>query len=462
MRLSVEQIEKVWKDSAERFHGPMHRRRLYYDGEHAILSERIERLDGRPPSRLVTNWVRHIVDQQVGFLTSRPVDYTAEDSSGLASVRSIRDLYRLNELDVVDAENLECALLYGFGVEFHWFDGVSDRVLYSDPRKWAFVFNSDGLIESAIYRTVLPRWSVYRGQFLESDLVLWRVWDGDFERRYIGGFGDGGLKPSGRAIRHYYGVPPVVLFPVNESFGSHITDALLTEQDAYNRVRSANSDDVLYNVDQLLALTGYDVQSLFQPIVDEGDSREGSGGARHGRTQADMIRETRMIPLAAQGDAKFIEKGNSVEKVAHELGLSRDAIHMMGGIPDLHKIVGASGTVSGIALKLKYAIQCQVAEGFCKHFTAALRRRLDLINVVREKRRLAPFLGFDVTITRNVPVNEAEILQNIPNMRQVMSLVDILRGVPSVEDPEGAAARKKEELRDPLLSGVEIPKKGKD
>src|SRR5690606_32998328 len=115
-----------------------------------------------------------------------------------------------------------------------------------------------------------------------------------------------------KLVGHYAGGIPVIAYRIDDEYETMLTDDLREEQNDYNRTRSDNNDDVAYNVDQFLVVKGYSLQELIGAI--------------------DSIREQRAIPLDDDGEAKFIEKGNQVEKVKYEVELARDAIHVMGGV----------------------------------------------------------------------------------------------------------------------------------
>jgi SPP1 family phage portal protein len=360
-------------------------------------------------------------------------------ASRVEALSAYRDLRDTSSLDAVDAAHLRRAILYGSSVEVHSYSGQPVVTAY-DPQDWSFLEDENGEMKLAVYRTELPARRWYRGKLTEAPTVLWRVYDDssiyDFE-------GDE-IEPVGPPRQHLYGRPPVVLFAINEGRKSHITDALIGQQDDYNDVRSANLDDVDYSTDAFLLLQGYSVAEMSE--LDE-----------NGESQIDKIRRYRMITVDEGGDARYIEKGNSVEKVNHDLLLTRDALHMMGGAPDLHQIVGASGQVSGIALKLKFAIQCQTAEGFIKFFEQGIRSRIDLWNIVRAFEHRPKLVDYDVVFTRNVPVHEEEIVQGIPFLNMVLSKLDILRQLPSVEDPEAAAQHKALEVETDARLGLKAP-----
>jgi len=358
----------------------------------------------------------------------------------------VRDANRLN---AQDSRLLRNCIIFGLGVEVHGFKDDAPRIRCEDPRNWAFLWDDSEELAVAVRCKDFDAGDFYRGEVLKEPVEVWTYYDNrfvmEFERR-----GDGlkrgqvtnsksriGTSPrfkprpeemvQTRLVEHYAGGLPVIAYRINDEYETVLTDDLLEQQNAFNRTRSDNNDDVAYNVDQFLVVKGYSLQELLNAVG--------------------QIREERCIPLDDDGEAKFIEKGNAVEKVKFELELARDAIHLMGGVPDLAAIVGASGEASGIALKLKFSVQQQVSEGFAREFEAGLRRRVELLNHVRRALGQSTLERYDITISKNIPVNDKEMLESVPFMRQIMPTQEILAQIPFVQDPKSTAEAKEAEMK---------------
>lgn len=444
--ITAAQVLEVWGDW-QGMRDAMQKRDDYYHGRHGILQESATRdSDKAKRARIVTNWVRFIVDSHVGFLTSRPIEFLSRDGSGEVEVARLIALRDKNNLRRENTDLLRHGVLYGYGVEVHSFSEEGGiRIRHYDPRNWAFVLDTvegEERIHTAIYRVELPVGTVHDGVYLEEPVYVWTVYDAETIRVYKGR-GSGGLSVAGTSVAssaglvvdgdlelvssntHAYGRVPVIRYPVNEWYISHITDALISQQDAYNRTRSENNDDVSYNVDQFLALIGFSAERMLKEDPESG------------KTQVDLMRELRILFLDDAGDAKFLEKGNSVEKVTAELDLARDAIHMMGGVPDVAgRIIGVTGATSGIALKLMFQGQQQNTETFMKYFIPALRERVDLINRVWVTMGMSPLTDYDVSFNLNIPANETELMQNIPFLKQLLENKEVARLMPFIEDAQ--------------------------
>lgn len=435
MPLEPAQVDALWMADEQRRIN-QRKRWNYYTGVQPVLELDDERLDGSTRNKVVTNWIKYIVDAHSGFIASSPFKYIAKDSESEDSKEALSNLYDVvqdNELNIIDLEHVERAVLMGWGVEVH---GVSDgQIVISsyDPRNWAFVFDEDGAMIYAIYKVTLPANSSYKGEIISDEIALYTVYDDKFIYTYERKSGQVNPIQENRQS-HYYGRPPVVLFRVNKpGDGYFISDALLTQQDVFNVVRSANADDVTYNVDSLLAINGYEPSAFFEADDD-------------GVTFIEKLREHRILPLNENAKAEFLERGNPREKVEYDLELTRSDIHMMSRLTDLASILAATGTASGIALKLKLQPQIEQASVFTRYLESGLRDRISLINTVWEKQGKPQLLDYEVEFTLNIPTNEQEIWNSLPSLDHVMSIEDQLKLVPSVRNPEKAAKAKLDEM----------------
>lgn len=423
----------------------------YYEGRQRILNNYRKRFDDKPRSRIVTNWIEFIVQQHVGFLTSREINLILReedaDRTALEQYVSLRDEQRLSS---IDSTHLKHSLIAGHSIEVHGYENDSIVVREYDPREWAVVLDyRTNEVVFAVHRGFFDAGDWYDGSVLETSLLVWSVYDSEKIYRYVQRgsshelIGNSGEVELEGEDAHSYGRPPVIVFRINKERRPIIRETLIEHQDAYNETRSDNFDDVQYNVDSFLALYGYSSNDLLEKDEDTGQRR------------IEILRELRMLPMDLDAKAEFLNKGNSVEKVSNELSLSRDAIHLEGFVPDLHKIIGSSGEVSGIALKLKFEIQRNASETFIKYFKDSIRERIALLNRVWSMTGKKVLENYEIKVHRSIPVNESEIRQDIPVLRQIMSREDVAAMLPSVEEPERLAeARRKEIQREEQELGI--------
>jgi len=420
----------------------------YYNGKQDILDESDKLIDGSDRCKIVTNWIRYIVDAHVGFIASKPFSYTLVDSD--ASNEPLDEYAKLskeNSIPSINTEHLRTSILQGFSVEVHSYQKGKIVIDWYDPRNWAFLYDKDGNMLVAVYRIELKVGTYYNGKILDKKETLYTVYDNKRITTYIEKEDeDESLTLDQINVQnHEYGQIPIVLFACNQDMVPFITDDIITQQDAWNTIRSANADDVRYNVHALLMTKGFPVDAFY-----EKDSS--------GYTYWDKMQQNKHLPLPDRDcDAKFLTRGNEPDKVTTDLETTRNDLHRMGRVADIARVIGSTGRTSGIALKLKLQPQIEQASVFTKYFENGLRRRIELINIVWKKQKKQLLENYTITFNYNVPVAETEIWDKIGGLNHLLSREDQLRFVPSIDDPVTAAQNKLDEMaRDLALQNAQI------
>lgn len=465
-RLAANDVLTIWENNDTR-RTTQEKRQEYFDGDQDILDETDTRYDGNPRNKVVTNWIYYVVSKHVGFIMGIPPSLSLkeggveikDEEKQKKAISEYNDEGRKNDFNALDLELFEDAILYGDSVEVHSYtenDGIT--ITTYDPLNWAFLYDEGDNLLAAVYKTTLAVGTWYEGKLLSDEVVLYTVYDHETITVYkeVPATSNGGDSTEAAQINlifgpttHHYGRIPVIRYRVTKDYSSFISDALITQQDVWNKIRSRNADDVEYNVDALLAVIGYHPEALFEK--DE-----------NGVPFIDKLREHKILPLELHGDAKFLEKGNEVNKVSYDLQLTRGAVHLMAHLADTEKIVGTTGEASGIALKLKLQPQIDQSVVFTTYFKKGLRERVELLNSMWKIKKMTELTEFDITFSLNIPVNEIEIWQNIVGLDHLMTMEEQLKLIPSVKDPNAVAAAKRKEQEEltvslPSVSTYETP-----
>lgn len=469
VNLTTKQIQLVWAN-ANATHVRQQVRAAYYAGTQAILEASETRADGSKRTRGVTNWIRKAADDHASFALGNPPNYTIsdpdpreDDPESIAKTEAQRQalaqfeiVRRASTIDALEIEHFRSAVLMGYSVEVHGYDPVARLPILTryDPRSWAFVFDDTGRLRAAIHRTTIPAGTFRADGVIEADIVEWTVYDDATVRKFTeteqkseGGGGSGKSESALTELSstpHFYGMVPVIVFRVLESYEPFVSDALITLQDAYNEAHSDLRDDVKNNVDAVLAITGYEPGALY-----EKDSA--------GLTYVDKLRADKLLTLREGASAQFLTKGNQQDKVEYDLNVTRDDIHLEASLADISRIVGATGTVSGIALKLKLKPMIAQASIFLKWFEEGQRRRVNLLNALWAKLGGQQLTDYLINHNEDIPINESESYQDIANVSSVLSRADTIKvAIPSIKDPEQAAQRKRTE-EDQLIDSARFP-----
>ncbi len=422
----------------------------YYKGKQTVPELNKPRIDGNNKSQVITNWTKYVVRMHAGFLTSRDANYIVDKSGGGKAGESqetalgqYREFYKANCLPAADAGLLADAIKTGRAVELHWFDGQRHRVMRTRPWEWVPVRNEFGDVVHALRRVVHQPGTLLRrtGRVLTEELTEFVYYTPD----YIQHFEQDGnksvkeLKSEPNAL----GVLPLVLFEASEDGERFISDAFMTQCDVYDVSRSSLSDDIKHNVDSLLALKNMNFEQLLE--------RD-----QNGLTILEKLKAMGILPLPGEASAEYVTRNVDVEKFKYDHRVTRASIHLMGCVPDLDETVGGNeGTItniSGIALKLMFHSMIQQSVEFEKHFEGSersgLRGRVALWNRVQRALARPTLDEFDTKMERNIPFNDLELVQYLPNLKDVMSTLDRLKLLPFVEDPNGALQRLKEEQKE--------------
>ena len=110
---------------------------------------------------------------------------------------------------------------------------------------------------------------------------------------------------------------------------------------------------------------------------------------------------------------------------------------MMGAVPDIEEIAGATGSTSGIALKLKFLAMQEVASSIINYLKTSLRDRIDLINILDSMNDGTPQIE-DVTVNVqfDLPVNRLEEWKAIKELTGIVSLKTMLELLSNIDEPD--------------------------
>jgi len=436
--LTVDEVIKLW-DSKQDRRNVQKGRVDYYNGIQAILEEAgTRKTDGETKNKVITNWIKYIVDSHVGFCMTNPVKYTlSKVDADQTALREFMKMVRDSGISALDMEHYLNCVLEGFSVEVHSFDGENIGIDIYGPQGWAFVYDQDGVMQGAILKVEIEEGTLFRGRITQEPIDHYTVYD---DRKIVSFMIESPehrfAQPSNIEItEHKYGQMPIVVFSVSSDDRSFIGEDIISQQDIWNSVRSSNADDVIFNVDSLLWINGYSPNALYQLDND-------------GKSYIQKMREDKIITTNREDAVvKFLDRGNAPQKVEFDMKVTRSDIHMMARVADIHTIVGSTGRASGIALKLKLQPQIEQAGIFTKYFEMGLRSRINLINRVWSVLQMPVLEDYEVKFDLNIPVDEMEIWKALPLIAPFMSLESILRHIPSIKDPnEEADLKRKEQL----------------
>lgn len=430
--INFSNVEKVYnnniiyqKDSIER--------QEYYRGFQGIKKDFQWRKDGQERQRAVYNYISYIINQHSAFSLSNPVNYVGNEEFNLA-IDDYNQNYR--ELSINDLENFKNALITGYGIEVIGYSPDKGILVKTyNPTDWVLLLDDSQNILEAIYKQTIKADSVYNGELLTKDLIIYTVYDSVNRSVYH--------KKNGIMILisedpHYIGRVPIVNYQILQNNKPSVTQSLIDLNNCYNLIANANSDDVLYNVDALLVLIGYTENALTEQIED-------ANGNITQRNKLAEMRETGAVALDQDSDIKYVSKGNVPDKVAFALETIKKQIFLEGQVVNTDEIEGATGNTSGVALKMRYQPMLTAAQAFTKYFERGLRDRIDLINIINSKIGNAIIEDYTIKFTYAMPINDIELIQNATNLLSLVDQETAISQLSFVQDPKSIIEKKQME-----------------
>ncbi len=426
--LTADQYASIWK-SGENQRKLMARRQRYYDGIHDILKdEGTLAIDGSEKSAKVANFIKYAIDLYTGSIAGDPYNVSAIETDSTEgetdekneSPAEYREIGTINNFDTADIQHLRTALIHGWSLELHEFvDGV-EVITPRDPQMWKLVYNSDGALIGAIHRSDLDKGEFLGDTMLEAALNIMVVYDDSkiqtFHKQTDVSEGKWVLQEE-LSTTHQYGSVPVVVFALNESMQSIITEDLIGQQDEYNDTDSSSGDDIRGDVDSILWIKGYSHKDIKE------------NGAQ--------IRNTKILPLPLEGGAGYLQRNTDFQRIESRIKRTRSHIHMGMKVPDIEDIVGSTGSTSGIALRLKFKPMSDAAKFMIGNIRSGIRDRIALINAIRSKMSNTSMIeDVQINIEFDLPANRVEEWQNIRAVTGIVSHTKQLEMLSDIDDPD--------------------------
>lgn len=421
MATDFKDLKTIWESgSTERTH--MDTLQKYYEGTNALTGTAAVRKDGEIFTHIVVNWYDFVASFLVGFMTSERTEYTVPEGKKKTGLDTYLEVYKQNNLDAAAIEHLTNAIVYGRSVEVHSFDGKDIQITTTQPKGWVFVRDETAAIQIAVYQSKVLAGSMFQGEILKKDLILYYVYNSENVTIFKGGEDD-----PVSTTEHQYGRVPVVEFSVTPGRSTLFAKSFIASANAYNLTFSMLEDEIRINLNSLLMTSGVDAATW-----EEKDE--------HGVTAMQNTKRMGVLPLDPGQTAAWLTRNIDIAKFERSMEFSRKAIHQQGFVPDITQSLskGAVAAISGVALKLLYQPTLLKTGQYAVYYKQGLRERIELINIVNGLLNRPTLDDVDIVIRRNVPQNATEIAQYYPALIMAggISRLEVLRQLPFIDDPE--------------------------
>lgn len=362
---------------------------------------------GKPANKVVVNYCYNIVQNYRGYLTGIDIAYSSDKN-----IDQVFEVLNYNDVKQEDSNYLQDALVYGCAYEIAYIDEWGKhRFKTLDPKNVIPIYD-DTLDQDLVY--CIRFWS---NKIADKDFYIVEVYSKSEIKTYKSDMGFQTFELI-KEEPHYFGMVPITVFELNNDRVS-IFDQIMTLQDAYNKLLSAEVDDFESFADAYLVLKGM-----------------------MGTDPADLadMKRNRALLLDNDAEASYLTKNISDTQIQNMLNNINDNIHKIANSPDFNSDKFMAQT--GIAMRFKLVQFENASSAIEAEMRKALQRRIELICAIGNIK--GDNLSFDdvkITFTRNLPTNLTETAQVVNSLRGLVSDQTLLSLLPFVEDSQAELDR---------------------
>lgn len=373
----------------------------YYDGQQDIM-EKSYSDPTKPCNKTVINYCKNIVDSYCGYLAAPGhISYRSEQD-----IELIMDVLRYNDYQAVDADYLLDALIHGKACELMYIDTESKtRFRTIDPTQ-CFGIYDDSLTADLLYFVRFYKVN----EWDDNDEYEVAVYSDKTKKTYKM-VGQNGTLEFKEEVPHFFSQCPANIFYLPDE--KSIFDCIISAQDTYNELLSAEIDDYSAFCDAYLTLEGMDAEE----------------------DEIKSMKENRVLILPVGAKAAWLTKQGNDTQIENTLKRLHESIYRIAACPDFSSESFVGGVSSGIAIQYRLT-GCETrAAKIEAAMKMALQRRIEIIcGVASLKLGEEVFRDIDIQFTRNIPQDTTEVINIINGLKGTVSDATLLGQVPFVTD----------------------------
>lgn len=381
----------------------------YYDGIQLILNKSYAD-PTKPCSKTVINYMKNIVDSYAGYLaTPGYISYRSDND-----IEVVMDILRYNDYQAEDADFLLNALIYGTAAELMYLDrNGQTRFRLINPTQCFGVYD-DSLTGDLMYFVRMYKVNDWD----ESDLYNVDVYSDIGVKHYTMSGMNGYLKFIAEEP-HYFSQCPANIFNLPDE--KSIFDCVIGLQDAVNEVLSSEIDDYSAFCDAYMVITGGDIDN--ETVGEDG------------LTDAERIRQSRLLILPDGATATYLTKAASDTQVENILKRIHDSIYRIAQCPDFSSESFVGGVSSGIAIKYRLTGMETRAGKIEAEMKKALQRRVEIIcGIASLKLGEEVFRDIEIDFKRNIPEDMTSTINMINSLKGTVSDATLLSQLGFISD----------------------------
>ena len=375
----------------------------YYDGLQAILNKSYAD-ESKPCNKSVTNIVKNIVDSYCGYLaTPGCISYHSNQE-----IEDVMDILRYNDYQAEDAAFLLDALTYGMAAELMYIDSYSQvRFRIINPTQCFGVYD-DSLTGDLTHFVRMYKAS----EWDDSDTYNVDVYNDYFIKHYTMSGANGNLTFIGEEM-HFFSQCPANIFYLPDE--KSIFDCVMSLQDSYNEILSAEIDDYSAFCDAYLVLEGVDADP--EDIA--------------------AMKANRAMILPEGAKAYYLTKTATDAQVENILKRIQDNIYRIAQCPDFSSESFVGGVSSGIAIRYRLTGMETRAGKIEAEMKKALQRRIEIIcGIASLKLGIEVFRDIQIEFVRNIPQDITSTVNMINSLKGTVSDKTLLSQLDFIPDAD--------------------------
>ena len=382
----------------------LERYKNYYDGIQDILQKSYAD-ESKPCNKTVINYCKNITDSYNGYMaTPGHISYNSEQD-----IEDIMDILRYNDYQAEDSDFLHDALVHGVAHELMYIDtDAKTRFKLINP------LTCFGVYDNSLTADLLYFVRIYKiNDWDDTDLdYAVDVYTDTHIKHYIMKGADA-VPTFTNEEPHYFGQCPanILMLPDEKS----IFDCIMSEQDSVNELISAEIDDYSAFCDAYL-------------VIEDAELDEDTVKA---------MKSNRVLQLPIGAKAYWLTKTANDAQVENILKRLHDSIYREAQCPDFSSESFIGGVSSGIAIQ--YRLTGMETRAGCIEalMKKALQRRIEILcGVATLKMGEEVYRDIEITFTRNIPADEAALINMINSLKGTVSDETLLGLLPFIPDVE--------------------------
>lgn len=431
--LSIELLYKMISKFNMEVKPKLSKYKKYYDGAQAILNKQYSD-QTKPCNRTVINYCKNIVDCYCGYLaTPNYISYFSDQD-----INQIMDILRYNDYQCEDSDFLLSALIYGVGAELMYIDDQAKTRFRLINPETCFGIYDDTLTGDLLYFVRMYK----QDEWDNSNKWCVDVYD-DYTIKHYTMNGYNGAITFTDEENHYFNQCPANIFYLPDE--RSIFDCIISIQDSYNELLSAEIDDYQAFCDAYLALE--DMDADYEDIQ--------------------KMKEARVLLLPAGGKAYWITKQSNDAQIKNMLDDLHKAIYREASCPDFSSESFVGGVSSGIAIQYRLTgmeTRAGKIEGLMRK---ALQRRIEIIcGIASLKLGEEIFRDIQIDFKRNIPIDVNVSVDLVNKLKGSVSDATLLAQLPFITDVNSELDRineqKEEEIKIYGFNTSETDEEGKE